>query len=112
MECPKCNSVMQLIDFQGVEVDRCSACGGLWFDTGEAEYLTSEWVSEFLDTGDAEVGERHDEMNQINCPRCGELMKNHFDLEKSQISFEVCGEHGKFFDAGEFTLWLNQNYLG
>ena len=112
MDCPKCNSPMELIAYQGIEVDRCSECGGLWFDTGEAESLTSEWVTEFLDIGDAQTGEEHDEMDQIKCPRCGELMKNHFDLEKSHVSFEVCDKHGKFFDAGEFTVWLKQNYLG
>ena len=32
MTCPKCNGTMQTTKYQGIEVDRCASCGGLWFD--------------------------------------------------------------------------------
>jgi hypothetical protein len=33
--CVKCNSVLDRATFQGLEVDLCPKCGGLWLDRGE-----------------------------------------------------------------------------
>jgi hypothetical protein len=35
--CPKCAAPLVTISYQGVELDKCSECGGLWFDTGELD---------------------------------------------------------------------------
>jgi uncharacterized protein len=35
MRCPKCGMGLTEIDYRGIKVDRCSGCGGLWFDVGE-----------------------------------------------------------------------------
>lgn len=110
MNCPKCNSVMELVRYQEVEIDRCVKCGGLWLDNHESSLLTLDWVTGFLDTGDLSIGESQDEIDEICCPRCGDRMENYFDLENSQISYEVCVRHGKFFDAGEFSAWLLANF--
>ena len=39
MRCPKCGMPLEEIAFSGVPVDKCSGCGGLWLDIGEAEIL-------------------------------------------------------------------------
>jgi len=33
--CVKCNSILDKALFQGLEVDLCPKCGGLWLDRGE-----------------------------------------------------------------------------
>ena len=33
--CVKCNSILDRATFQGLEVDLCPKCGGLWLDRGE-----------------------------------------------------------------------------
>jgi membrane associated rhomboid family serine protease/Zn-finger nucleic acid-binding protein len=33
--CPDCGSSMTEVDHKGVLIDRCDACGGVWFDRGE-----------------------------------------------------------------------------
>src|SRR5688572_8025057 len=33
--CVKCNSILDRGTFQGLEVDLCPKCGGLWLDRGE-----------------------------------------------------------------------------
>src|SRR6187399_3055922 len=33
--CVKCNSILDRGSFQGLEVDLCPKCGGLWLDRGE-----------------------------------------------------------------------------
>ncbi len=111
MQCPKCQKKMEEVECNEVMVDRCVACHGIWFDKGEAEALSEGWIAEFLDTGDPNIGETMDAIDTINCPRCGTLMKRFFDVEGSQLQYEECDEHGKFFDAGEFTLWAENQYL-
>ena len=37
MKCPKCGMDLATIDFQGVAIDRCTSCGGTYFDAGEIE---------------------------------------------------------------------------
>lgn len=37
MKCPKCGMDLATVDFQGVKVDRCTTCGGTYFDAGELE---------------------------------------------------------------------------
>jgi len=111
MQCPKCNEAMELIKCDEVEIDRCVACHGIWFDRGEAEAMSKQWIAEFVDTGDPDVGEKMDSIDTVNCPRCSKLMRCYFDISESQLQYEECDEHGKFFDAGEFTLWAENQYL-
>ena len=35
MKCPKCGMNLVEIDYKSIKVDRCSACEGLWLDSGE-----------------------------------------------------------------------------
>lgn len=111
MRCPKCDGEMATIDCENVTVDRCNECHGLWFDRGEAEQLSQRWIAEFIDIGDSAIGVMHDDFDTIPCPRCGETMKRIFEIETAHLQFEQCDEHGKFFDAGEFTLWAESQYL-
>jgi Zn-finger nucleic acid-binding protein len=35
MKCPKCGMDLIEIDYKNIKVDKCTACEGVWFDTGE-----------------------------------------------------------------------------
>jgi len=35
--CPKCPGALETYTFQGVTLDRCHECGGVWMDHGELE---------------------------------------------------------------------------
>jgi Zn-finger nucleic acid-binding protein len=87
----------------GVTVDRCTDCKGIWFDVGEAELLKEKWMSDFIDSGDPEVGEKYNEIRDIECPRCGKTMEQLSDPVQKHIQYEACADHGMYFDAGEFT---------
>jgi len=39
MKCPKCGSALREEHMEGIEVDRCTVCQGLFFDHGELETL-------------------------------------------------------------------------
>jgi len=40
MKCPHCrDAVLAMVDRQGVEIDYCPACRGVWLDRGELDKL-------------------------------------------------------------------------
>lgn len=39
MKCPKCNETLVMADKQGVEIDYCPACRGVWLDRGELDKI-------------------------------------------------------------------------
>ena len=39
MNCPICNVTLQLAERQGVEIDFCPKCRGVWLDRGELDKI-------------------------------------------------------------------------
>ena len=103
MDCPKCGHLMEQVVFEGIEVDRCTLCKGLWFDLLEHERLKAVRGSEAIDGGDPDVGALFNRDDRISCPRCTGPMIRMVDPQQPHIWLESCGVcHGVFFDAGEF----------
>lgn len=101
---------MELVTFEGIDVDRCTGCKGLWFDSRENERLRDRRGSEVIDAGDAAVGRRFNKVDRVGCPRCSTPMVRMVDAEQSHIWYEscsVCG--GVFLDAGEFRDFKNHS---
>ena len=104
MICPKCKTDMEAIEFEGVEVDRCKKCKGIWFDVGEENCLLGTDAATAIDTGDPSIGRETNEIDHYRCPRCDGGMLRRADPKQSQIRYEECTScRGTFFDAGEFT---------
>ncbi|MFF0486101.1 zf-TFIIB domain-containing protein [Streptomyces sp. NPDC004435] len=46
MQCPKCHAAMHTYNRNGVQIEQCSGCRGIFLDYGELEALTrleSQW---------------------------------------------------------------------
>jgi uncharacterized protein len=39
MKCPVCDVTLQMTDRQGVEIDYCPQCRGVWLDRGELDKI-------------------------------------------------------------------------
>ena len=39
MKCPRCNATLVMSDRQGVEIDYCPECRGVWLDRGELDKI-------------------------------------------------------------------------
>jgi Zn-finger nucleic acid-binding protein len=39
MNCPRCGAALKGSEFEGVSIDSCEKCGGVWLDSGELEQL-------------------------------------------------------------------------
>ena len=104
LTCPKCESPMDKVEFARVTVDRCTICGGIWFDGDEHEKLKRMTATEGIDTGGLKTGTKRERpVTEMKCPRCQGPMTVIQDAEQPHIEYEVCQDgHGAFFDAGEF----------
>jgi PAT family beta-lactamase induction signal transducer AmpG len=103
IRCPKCRADMEQIEIEGVIIDRCSRCHGIWFDEGEVEALRNKQTASVIDTGDTQVGKQHNLIDDYRCPRCGGKMEKKVDSRQRHIWYETCSDcNGSFFDAGEF----------
>ncbi len=100
MNCPKCagRQLEPRLGPQGVIVDQCSACGGVWLDKGELYHfvrdpqrLHDEIAGAYKDTAPG----------QRVCPGCGEKMiQARFPAPGPVV--DVCAKcGGNWLDAGE-----------
>jgi uncharacterized protein len=104
MNCPKCQSPMEAVTFEGITVDRCTGCKGIWFDDREQSRLKQVKGAEAIDIGDAQTGHKMNRITDIQCPRCQLPMKEMEDVDQHHITFEACTScKGIFLDAGEFA---------
>lgn len=49
MQCPKCRAPMQTYNRNGVQIEQCSGCRGIFLDYGELETLSrleSQWAQQ------------------------------------------------------------------
>jgi len=47
MPCPNCRTPLALADRQGVEIDYCPNCRGVWLDRGELDKIIERSVQDF-----------------------------------------------------------------
>jgi Zn-finger nucleic acid-binding protein len=103
---------MEKVDYQGIEIDRCTACEGIWFDSLEEEKLAALAGSERIDTGISEVGSAFDGVDRIECPVCHTPMIRMVAARQPHIWLESCKVcNGIFFDAGEFTDYKSDSFM-
>ena len=103
MRCPKCASAMEKADHEGIEIERCTVCRGLFFDMFELDDLKKLQGSEALDPGEAALGKNLNKVDDYPCPKCSNPMIKMVDRRQRHIWYEACSQcFGIFLDAGEF----------
>lgn len=45
MQCPTCNVELKMADRQGIEIDYCPQCRGVWLDRGELDKIIERSAS-------------------------------------------------------------------
>ena len=51
MACPACNVALVMSDRQGIEIDYCPKCRGVWLDRGELDKIIERSVAALPPTG-------------------------------------------------------------
>ena len=103
MQCPKCESqTLTQFKVEGVSVDRCASCDGIWFDAEELSQLLSEDAKNVAALNRGGVQPQLDG-KRGHCPRDGsELLRVYSAVDRSVI-IDACGEcRGMWLDGGEF----------
>lgn len=112
MICPTCRNQMIVVEYHEVELDHCTNCKGIWFDSGELELLLKL-------VGAAEAPSLFDALirspqaitteKKRKCPICNHKMKKNSSHENPDLIIDVCERgDGLWFDGGEFALLIGE----
>ncbi len=106
--CPRCASQqLEALLFDGVAIDHCRACGGLWLDHRVFAQLQRNEAANAplmlrLSALPRPEPTAHDKA-YIPCPECGSLMNRRNFAGCSGVLVDECRAHGVWFDAGELA---------
>lgn len=112
MICPTCKSDMIVVEHHNIELDYCTNCQGVWFDTGELELLlesmslesTDLFLSNIFNSTEAKSSEK-----KRKCPICRQKMKKAIIGQEPEILIDVCWqEDGLWLDGGEVGQLIKQ----
>ncbi|HBH29996.1 MAG: zf-TFIIB domain-containing protein [Desulfofustis sp. PB-SRB1] len=105
MNCPVCRSPMVVFEYEQIELDYCTDCFGVWFDSGEIELMLEHiGLSEnqidlnFVTVAGTEAIRR--------CPICHRKMEKISPNGKSVVLDRCSNGHGIWFDANEIIETL------
>ena len=98
MNCPRCNCELAVENHQGIEVDRCPNCGGMWLDYGELDQLEDTVLDKDKLKGSLMF---RSFQTELACPKCGGRMQR-FYYRANNLELDFCEEgHGWWLDADE-----------
>ena len=65
MKCPSCNETLLMSDKNGIEIDYCPNCRGIWLDRGELDKIIERSTSHYSSKDNyGKDQERYDQPNQ------------------------------------------------
>jgi uncharacterized protein len=108
-QCPKCYTALAAQNAEGVEIDICPSCAGLWFDAKELDRLAKSRPGmlaglEHRYEPDPEAPDAIDPMGARQCPVCRVFMKEFEFPWAPGIKLDGCTRcSGIWVDNGELT---------
>jgi len=92
MNCSTCNIELQKRNINGIEVDECAQCEGIWFEGDELRQVKDK-IDADLNWMDFEIWEHPEKFKAMakehNCPSCGDQMVS-LDYDNTNIEIEYC----------------------
>jgi len=108
MDCPACKVPLIVAERDGLELDVCLQCHGMWLDAGELALLAEKFGRRLEAGGQAGLVKAQVEESPRPCPRCDKRMHKAW-LGKPRVLLDSCpAGHGLWFDAGELGQVLSQ----
>jgi membrane associated rhomboid family serine protease len=100
--CPKCLSDMTELEHQGVTIDVCPGCRGIWLDPGELAQLRGAAEDLPGEVDNIASGTRHLETSTYICPRCQGGFDTFEYAPGTSLYIDRCKScKGIYLDAGE-----------
>lgn len=76
MKCPRDGTHLARVIVDGVEIDKCHKCDGIWCDRGEMDRLRDRKITEVEELLEEKYGspsfQEGKTAGHMRCPRCGE----------------------------------------
>ena len=93
MKCPNCNETLVMADRQGIEIDYCPKCRGVWLDKGELDKIV-ERSADYSPNPGPERSRSYDDDDDYKkqYPQGGHYNDPHYKHKKKK------GFLGDFFD--------------
>jgi uncharacterized protein len=95
--CPDCAHALATHPVEGVELDICPACAGIWFDAGELPKLKSmgdRLLESVEDFAVPDVQEEQKPKLDRKCPACGGEFYSYRYMYNSPVTIEGCQNCG------------------
>jgi Zn-finger nucleic acid-binding protein len=95
-----------------LEIDRCAACGGIWFDAGEIKQLRGLADDQELRgtiahlIGEQAVAAAVAGDDSLACPVCTLRMTRQHHEDAPGVVIDRCRQHGTWLDHGEVARLL------
>ena len=97
MKCPNCGSELTPAKRDGLDVEACPSCSGIWMTQHDLEQLEDE----AFDLGKKGTLVFNAEPSSRSCPECRTVLKR-FQYRDYDLELEFCeAGHGYWLDAGE-----------
>jgi Zn-finger nucleic acid-binding protein len=99
MKCPNCATELVQKKRDGIEMEICPSCEGMWLSRQELAQLEDEVFDFGYDEkGSLMLGSKP---TTRSCPQCGKLLKS-FQYRLYDLEMDFCeGQHGYWLDADE-----------
>ena|SRR6266566_4218995 len=103
MKCPRCNSLLRSIEYDGVQSEVCSNCKGEWLHAGELQKIVQHHDEVFsheeiasLDAVNKQIfTAEKDDHDELDCPHCEGERMDHFNYgDTSGIILHKCPKCG------------------
>ena len=110
MICPACKHPMVIVEHDEIELDYCTNCKGVWFDSEELELLLEAaelenyrvFLERMIDSSEASTREK-----KRKCPICTRKMKKTHIGANDELLIDICkNSDGIWFDGGEVAHLL------
>jgi Zn-finger nucleic acid-binding protein len=96
--CPSCKKTMEIVNVEGLDIDRCPSCGGLFFDNFEIQKVEKKLAiksHELLENDAKREFRNRPESPKLPCPKCeGIIMLRKSRSTRAVAAIEVCGKCG------------------
>ncbi len=110
MKCHSCGSKMRVENYEGIQIEVCPICQGIWLDSGELKHIVEKREQEFDQTQidqvnlkcDAAIIPGDESEREVICPKCGSRMNPVNYSYCSGIVINKCpNSDGLWLDQGE-----------
>jgi len=97
MNCPNCGFELRRRHYEGVDIERCSECAGIWLRAPDLDRLEDrDFAGTELEGATIQEAQKSD----LLCPECREQMQV-FNYRYYEMVSDFCPKHGYWIGRAE-----------